>query len=86
MVKVRAIVVRCDVCGAEDAQEWFFTPPGGQRTPIDLCDEHAAPVIAVVAHAQKSGNGGTVVKTMEQIEKEKAAAKAAATRAARKKP
>lgn len=60
-----------------------MTPPGGQRTQVDLCEEHAAPLREVYGHAPKNGNGGPVVKTMEQIEKEKAAARAAAKRAAK---
>lgn len=86
MVKVRLVVPICDWPGCEnEAEEWHLTPPGRPRCPIDLCEEHAAPLMTAYENAPKGNGGGHQVKTMEQIEREKAAAKRAAARRAKKK-
>lgn len=89
MVRVKVSVLLCDypLEGDDfhegDAEEWFFTAPGKPRCPIHLCQRHAEPLHKVFQHAP-TGPAAPEVKTMEQIEREKAAAKAAASRAARK--
>jgi hypothetical protein len=67
---------------AREGEEWFMTPPGRPRTAIDLCEEHSAALREVFAHAPRPGEAQQV-KTIEQVEREKEAARRAASRRAR---
>jgi hypothetical protein len=85
MVRVRVVMVLCSWPDCQnEAEEWFMTPPGKPRCGIDLCDKHSVHLWAAYQYASKGGDGPQV-KTMQQIDREKGAATAAATRRARKK-
>ena len=44
MAKKVVEVRECDRCGAEPAQSWVITGPGGTVREIDLCERHGGPV------------------------------------------
>lgn len=67
----KEVISRCDECGAtEDVREFTITPEGDETKTVDLCPEHAGPVLAVYAlgteerpkpKARRSRSGHAVV-------------------------
>lgn len=80
MATVNVKIAVCDLCGQE-AECWHFTPPDKPRIAVDLCEDHSQPLRELQETLEKRGGGK--VKTMEQIEREKAAARKAAARRVR---
>ena len=53
MSKTTVTIHSCDICGTDPASTWRLTPSGGDMREIDLCHEHAKPVLTLY----KKGRG-----------------------------
>jgi hypothetical protein len=52
----KKIVVVCDTCGSEKAVRKFTVSGGGQTVRPELCDEHAAPFLALLPGPKAKGS------------------------------
>lgn len=43
------IITRCDKCGKPEASRYSITPPTQPTSRVDLCAEHAAPLVELAA-------------------------------------
>ena len=64
----KSMVVACDICGAEGARSYGITVDD-QKWSVDLCDDHAEPVMALAGEGQRSewqrSVGGGTQRTLE---------------------
>jgi len=55
----KSMVVTCDVCGAEGARSYGVTVED-QKWSVDLCDDHAEPVMTLAREGQRGGGDRSV--------------------------
>lgn len=55
MAEVKSVI--CDICGGQDAERWAISKRPLKGWAIDLCAEHAAPLMDMRKHAH-TGEGG----------------------------
>ena len=49
----KSLVVTCDICDAEGARSYGITVDD-QKWSVDLCDDHAEPVMTLAGEGQRS--------------------------------
>ncbi len=70
----RMSVLVCDRCSSQAGVKHFDIREGSRRGSIDLCEEHAAPLEAMLSDGEQIASRGTnrgrmrTVMTMEEIE------------------
>lgn len=51
----KEVISRCDVCGTSEGAQEFRITHGGEARDVDLCPEHAAPVLKVYELGTRPG-------------------------------